>query len=34
VIGPPIETKGLEPRVLNERAQTWIEGTLERLRLK
>jgi 1-acyl-sn-glycerol-3-phosphate acyltransferase len=34
VIGPPIETTGLEPRVLNERAQTWIEGTLERLRLK
>ena len=34
VIGPTIETKGIEPRVLNERAQTWIEGTLERLRPK
>lgn len=32
VIGPPIETKGLEPRVVNERAQRWIEGTLEKLR--
>lgn len=32
VIGPPIETKGVEPRVVNERAQQWIEGTLETLR--
>jgi 1-acyl-sn-glycerol-3-phosphate acyltransferase len=32
VIGPPIETKGVEPRVVNERAQQWIEGTLDRLR--
>jgi 1-acyl-sn-glycerol-3-phosphate acyltransferase len=32
VIGPPIETKGAEPRVVNERAQQWIEGTLETLR--
>ena len=34
VIGPPIETKGVEPRVVNERAQRWIEGSLERLRPK
>jgi 1-acyl-sn-glycerol-3-phosphate acyltransferase len=34
VIGPPIETKGVEPRVVNERAQQWIEGTLETLRPK
>jgi 1-acyl-sn-glycerol-3-phosphate acyltransferase len=26
VIGPPIATVGLEPRVINERAQAWIEG--------
>ena len=26
VIGPPIATAGLEPRVINERAQAWIEG--------
>lgn len=26
VIGPPIETAGLEPRAINERAQSWIEG--------
>lgn len=26
VIGPVIETNGLEPRVLNERVQDWIEG--------
>ena len=32
VIGPSIETKGVEPRVVNERAQQWIEGTLETLR--
>jgi 1-acyl-sn-glycerol-3-phosphate acyltransferase len=31
VIGPPIETKGVEPRVVNERAQRWIEDTLARL---
>jgi len=31
VIGPPIETKGVEPRVVNERAQQWIESTLEKL---
>lgn len=28
VIGPPIETQGVEPRVVNERAQQWIESTL------
>jgi 1-acyl-sn-glycerol-3-phosphate acyltransferase len=32
VIGPPIETTGLEPRVVNERAQQWIESALEKLR--
>jgi 1-acyl-sn-glycerol-3-phosphate acyltransferase len=31
VIGPPIETQGIEPRVVNERAQQWIEETLARL---
>ena len=31
VIGPPIETKGVEPRVVNERAQQWIESTLAAL---
>jgi 1-acyl-sn-glycerol-3-phosphate acyltransferase len=31
VIGPPIETKGVEPRVVNERAQQWIEETLASL---
>jgi 1-acyl-sn-glycerol-3-phosphate acyltransferase len=31
VIGPPIGTKGVEPRVVNERAQQWIEGTLASL---
>jgi len=34
VIGTPIETKGVEPRAVNERAQRWIEGTLESLRAK
>lgn len=28
VIGPPIETQGVEPRAVNERAQQWIEETL------
>ena len=32
VIGPPIATNGVEPRVVNERAQQWIEGALEKLR--
>jgi 1-acyl-sn-glycerol-3-phosphate acyltransferase len=31
VIGPPIETKGVEPRAVNERAQRWIEETLAQL---
>jgi len=31
VIGPAIETKGVEPRVANERAQQWIEGTLAQI---
>ena len=31
VIGPPIGTNGVEPRVVNERAQQWIEETLTRL---
>jgi 1-acyl-sn-glycerol-3-phosphate acyltransferase len=31
VIGPPIETKGVEPRAVTEQAQQWIEGTLARL---
>jgi 1-acyl-sn-glycerol-3-phosphate acyltransferase len=30
-IGPPIATNGIEPRVVNERAQQWIESTLEKL---
>lgn len=31
VIGPPIETKGIEPRAVNECAQQWIEAALARL---
>jgi 1-acyl-sn-glycerol-3-phosphate acyltransferase len=31
VIGPPIETRGVEPRVVNERAQRWIEDTLAQI---
>jgi 1-acyl-sn-glycerol-3-phosphate acyltransferase len=31
VIGPPIETKGADPRAVNERAQQWIETTLTQL---
>jgi 1-acyl-sn-glycerol-3-phosphate acyltransferase len=31
VIGPPIETHGVEPRAVNERAQRWIEDTLGEL---
>lgn len=31
VIGPPMETKAVEPRAVNERAQQWIEGTLAKL---
>jgi len=26
MIGPPIDTRGLEPREINERAQRWIEA--------
>lgn len=32
VIGPPIETRGVEPRVVNERAQRWIEDTLDEIK--
>ena len=32
VIGPPIETKGVDARAVNERAQQWIETTLTELR--
>jgi len=28
VIGPPIDTRGLDPRQINERAQQWIEATI------
>jgi 1-acyl-sn-glycerol-3-phosphate acyltransferase len=31
VIGPPINAAGLDPREVNERAQTWIEDTLRSL---
>ena len=31
VIGPPIDTKSVDPRTVNERAQQWIEGTLSKL---
>jgi 1-acyl-sn-glycerol-3-phosphate acyltransferase len=31
VIGAPIETRGVEPRLVNERAQRWIEDTLARI---
>jgi 1-acyl-sn-glycerol-3-phosphate acyltransferase len=31
VIGSPIETKNLEPRVVNDQAQQWIEKTLAKL---
>lgn len=34
VIGPPIETKGVEPRVVNERTQRWIEDTVAALRAR
>jgi 1-acyl-sn-glycerol-3-phosphate acyltransferase len=32
VIGPPIPTAGVEPRLLNERTQAWVENTLAALR--
>jgi 1-acyl-sn-glycerol-3-phosphate acyltransferase len=31
VIGPPIATNGVEPRLVNDRAQQWIEDTLARI---
>ncbi len=31
VIGPPIETTGREPRIINDEAQSWIEATVARL---
>ena len=31
VIGEPIETRGVEPRVVNERAQRWVEDTIARI---
>lgn len=31
VIGKPLDPKGLEPRELNERVQTWIESTVAQL---
>jgi 1-acyl-sn-glycerol-3-phosphate acyltransferase len=31
VIGPPIETRGAEPRTVNEHAQRWIEDALVEL---
>ena len=31
VIGPPIDSAGLEPRELNERVQKWIEGKVAEL---
>jgi 1-acyl-sn-glycerol-3-phosphate acyltransferase len=31
MIGPPIDTRGLEPREINERAQRWIEGEIARI---
>jgi 1-acyl-sn-glycerol-3-phosphate acyltransferase len=34
VIGPPIDPRGLEPRELNERIQTWIESTVARLQAR
>jgi 1-acyl-sn-glycerol-3-phosphate acyltransferase len=32
VVGPPIPTAGVDPRLLNERTQRWIEDTVARLR--
>jgi hypothetical protein len=31
MIGPPIDTRGLDPREINERAQRWIEGEIARI---
>lgn len=32
VIGPPIATVGVEPRLLNERTQAWVENTVATIR--
>ena len=31
VIGKPIETRGMEPRLVNEQAQRWVEDTVARI---
>jgi 1-acyl-sn-glycerol-3-phosphate acyltransferase len=31
VIGAPIDTRGVEPRLVNEQAQRWVEDTLARI---
>jgi 1-acyl-sn-glycerol-3-phosphate acyltransferase len=31
VIGEPIETRGVEPRLVNEQAQRWVEDTVARI---
>jgi 1-acyl-sn-glycerol-3-phosphate acyltransferase len=31
IIGPPIETTGRDPRVVNEEVRKWIEGTMTRI---
>jgi 1-acyl-sn-glycerol-3-phosphate acyltransferase len=31
VIGEPIETRGVEPRLVNERVQRWVEDTVARI---
>jgi 1-acyl-sn-glycerol-3-phosphate acyltransferase len=31
VIGEPIDPRGLQPRELNERIQSWIEATVAKL---
>jgi 1-acyl-sn-glycerol-3-phosphate acyltransferase len=31
VIGAPIESRGVEPRVVNDQAQRWVEDTLARI---
>jgi len=28
VVGPPIESRGRDPRELNEQAQAWVEGRM------
>lgn len=34
VIGPPIATAGVDPRIVNERTQRWIEDTVAALRAR